>query len=117
MRAVSIPAHAKFLLFAAHHQQDPLTLSFSPQRVPRKKGEYVTGRDVGLVVYVNSNNQTEAEVWLSNENNQQSKVLITVSWHLSTGKLRAGVCVTSERQIRSRLPAVRDLRLEKEEEK
>lgn len=86
VRVRSIPSDAKFLLFAAHHQQDQLTLSFTGKGVPRKKGDYVTGRDIGLVVYVSDKRESEASVWLTNDNNQRIKVLITVSWHLSTGK-------------------------------
>jgi hypothetical protein len=88
-----IPPDAKFLLIAAHHQQDVVTLSYNSSRVPRKKGTFVTGRDVGLVVLLENKNVTDAHLWLTNNNNQKTKVLLTISWYLSTGKIMIAVLV------------------------
>lgn len=88
VHAVVVPFDAKFLLFAAHHQQDQITMSYNTSHARRQKGSYVTGRDVGLVVLLEDQNVTDASVWLSNESNQESEVLVSVSWYLSTGKQR-----------------------------
>lgn len=88
VRAVSAPSDAKFILFAAHRPQDQVTLSYNATRSSKRpKGSYVRGKDVGLVVQLEDQNVTDASVWLTEDSNERSKVLVSISWHLSAGKL------------------------------
>ena len=86
VRALAVPPAAAFLLFAVHQQHQQITLSYQEPRLPRRKGTYVTGRDVGLVVLLRQENATEAAVWLTNDSHETIKVFVRTSWHTSSGK-------------------------------
>ena len=49
-------------------------------------GDFVRGKDIGLVVNLEEANETTATVWLVNEIALQLQVLIEVSLHTSNGK-------------------------------
>lgn len=86
IKVINIRRHVKFVLIQAHQQTNSLCLRlFDPKNHELEPGNFVRGKDIGLVVNLESN-ETSAHVWLENEISVKLQVLIQVTLHTSEGK-------------------------------
>ena len=87
IRVTNITRQVKFALIQVHHQTTSVCLAqLDPLENDLMPGDYVKGKDIGLVVSLEEANETAAKVWLMNELNQKLLVLLEVSLHTSSGK-------------------------------
>lgn len=87
IRVTNITSQVKFALIQVHHQTKSVCLAqLDPLHNELMPGDYVRGKDIGLIVSLEETNETAAKVWLMNELNQKLLVLLEVSLHTSSGE-------------------------------
>lgn len=90
LTVINLPQRVKFAVFQVHHSNRFVRMSlkepFENGDKPLPHSTFVSGRDIGLVAYLNSSIETNATVWVTNICLERITTLCSVVLYSGSGK-------------------------------